>query len=151
MDSATISIAPMSASCALATSFSSLIKALASSSIGFFVICSNRILARGSSPFSFATVARVRRFGRYGRYKSSTTTNVCAARICSFSSSVSFPCSSMVESTCSFFSSRLRRYARRSERFLSCSSLNAPVASFRYLAMKGIVFPSSISFTAAST
>lgn len=41
--------------------------------------------------FSFAIVARVRRFGRYGLYKSSTTTSVCASRICFFSSSVSLP------------------------------------------------------------
>ena len=39
--------------------------------------------------FSFAIVARVRRFGRYGRYRSSTATSVSAARICFFNSSVS--------------------------------------------------------------
>ena len=40
---------------------------------------------------------------------SSTATSVSAARICCFNASVSLPCSSMEEMTCSFFSSRFRR------------------------------------------
>ena len=38
-----------------------------------------------------------------------------------------------------------------SYRFLSTSSFKEPVASLRYLEIKGIVLPSSISLTAAST
>ena len=57
----------------------------------------------------FAALALVRRFGRYGRYRSSTATIVVASSMALRSSSVSFPCSSMVASTCCFFSSRFRR------------------------------------------
>ena len=150
MLSAIISHAPLIASFALSTPFSSEIYASAAFSSGSFVFCNVISAANGSSPFSFAIVARVRRFGRYGRYRSSTATSVSAARICFFNSSVSFPCSSILEITCSFFSSRFLKYTRRSYSFLSCSSFSSPVASFLYLEINGIVFPSSISCTAAS-
>ena len=146
-----ISFAPAMASSTVFTSFSSDIYFCASSSNATFVCCNVINAARGSSPFSFAIVARVLLFGRYGRYKSSTTTRVSAARICALSSSVSLPCSSMLDNTCSFFSSRLRRYTSLSYNFLNCSSFNEPVASFLYREINGIVFPSSINFTAAST
>ena len=78
-------------------------------------------------------------------------TCVCADSIWARSCAVSFPCASMLSRTFSFFSWRLRRYLSLSSRVRSCSSSSVPVASFRYLAMKGIVFPSSMSFIAAST
>ena len=150
------------ASFAVLTSFSSETKTSASFSSGSFVICRRMIFASGSSPFSFAIVARVRRFGRYGRYKSSTTTRVAASSMDFFSSAVSLPCSStaaltsfrrssMLARTTALRSFKLRRYIRRSYTFRSTSSFKEPVASFRYREIKGIVFPSSISFTAAST
>ena len=100
---------------------------------------------------ALAIVALVLLFCLYGLYKSSTKTIVSAFIICSFNSSVSFPCSSILAITCVFLSSRLRRYLSLSSRARSCSSFNAPVTSFRYLAINGIVQPSSISLTAAST
>ena len=141
-----MSFAPAMASSTVCTSFSAEIYFCASSSKGFCIFCSIRSVASDSSPFSFAMVALVRLFGRYGRYRSSTATSVCT-----LSSSVNFPCSSIEASTCSFFSSRLRKYISRSCKLLSCSSFREPVASFRYRAINGIVFPSSISLTAAST
>ena len=146
-----MSQAPAMASFAVLTFFSSEAKASASFSSGSFVICRRMIFASGSNPFSFAIVARVRRFGRYGRYKSSTTTRVAASSMDFFSSAVSLPCSSMLARTTALRSFKLRRYIKRSYRFRSISSFKEPVASFRYREIKGIVFPSSISFTAAST
>ena len=146
-----MSFAPAMASSTVCTSFSAEIYFCASSSKGFCILCSIRSVASGSSPFSFAMVALVRLFGRYGRYRSSTATSVWAFIICTLSSSVNFPCSSIEASTCSFFSSRLRKYISCSCKLLSCSSFREPVASFRYRAINGIVFPSSISLTAAST
>ena len=109
------------------------------------------ISASGSKPFSLAIVALVRRFGRYGRYRSSNATIVITASICFFNSSVSLPCSSIVASTDAFFSSKFRRYTRRSDSARNCSSFKEPVTSFRYLAINGIVAPSSISSTDFST
>ena len=145
-----ISIAPCKASFTLLTPFSSLTKRSASSCRGFFVSCAKIRFDSSSSPFSLATLARVFLLGLYGRYRSSTVTIVSAARIFSRNSSVNLPCSSILLSTCSFFSSRFLRYPNLSFRFLRTSSFNEPVTSFRYLEIKGIVFPSSISFTAAS-
>ena len=53
--------------------------------------------------------------------------------------------------TVAFFSSKFLRYFSLSSNALNCSSFNSPVTGFLYLAINGIVFPSSISFTAAST
>ena len=64
---------------------------------------------------------------------------------------MSFPCSSMLAMTWVFLSSRFLKYFNLSSRLRSCSSFNAPVTSFLYRAIKGIVHPSSISLTAAST
>ena len=151
MRSAIISLAPFNASATFLTPFSSETYALASSSTGLSVICRRMISASGSSPFSLAIVARVRRFGRYGLYKSSTTTSVWASRICFFSSSVSLPWSSMLFNTWFFLSSRFLRYVSLSKSARSCSSLREPVASFLYREMNGMVLPSSINLTAAST
>ena len=145
MYSAMISFAPAIASSTVATSFSSEIYSTAACSNGISNFCNITSAANGSKPFSFAMVALVLLFGRYGRYKSSTTTKVSAAKICAFNSSVRFPCSSMVASTCSFFSSKFLKYCNLSYNLRSCSSLSAPVASFRYLEINGIVFPSSIN------
>ena len=146
-----ISQAPAIASSGVLTSFSGLMKALASSSRDLSVICRIIIFARGSNPFSFAIVARVRLFGRYGRYKSSTATCVVASKIAFFNSSVKSPCSSIEARHVAFFSSRLRKYDNLSERVRSCSSLRPPVASFLYREINGTVFPSSNSLIAAST
>ena len=62
-----MSIAPAIASEAVFTSFSSEIYLAASFSSGSEICCSVMTAANGSNPFSFATVARVLRFGRYGR------------------------------------------------------------------------------------
>ena len=97
--------APAIASSAVVTPFSASTYFAASSMSGVFIICSVITPASGSSPFSLAIVARVLRFGLYGRYKSSSRTIVSAERICAFSSSVSFPCSSMLASTVSLRSS----------------------------------------------
>ena len=109
------------------------------------------MLASGSKPFSLAIIALVLFFCLYGLYKSSTRTNVAASSICFFNSSVSLPCSSILEITAAFLSSRFLKYLSLSSRFLNTSSLREPVTSFLYLAINGIVFPSSISFTVAST
>ena len=77
---------------------------------------------------------------------SSSSTKVSAFKIWLFKSSSSFPSSFTLFITFSFFSSRLRRYLSLSSNFLSVSSLSEPVTSFLYLAMNGIVFPSSINF-----
>ena len=146
-----MSFAPASAAASSATSFSASTYLAASAMISPDSSCAKMVCASGSKPFSFAIVARVLLFGRYGLYKSSTATCVCASRIAFLSSSVSLPCSSMLASTVCFLSSRLRKYVSLSKRFLSTSSFNEPVASFLYLAIKGMVFPSSISLTAAST
>ncbi len=151
MLSAIISIAPAIASSTFATSFSSDTYSLASVSRGSLHCCNKIIFASGSRPFSLAIVALVLLLGRYGLYKSSTTTRVSAATIILRSSSVSFPCSSILESTCSFFSSRLRKYINLSCNLRNCSSSRDPVTSLRYLEINGIVFPSSINLTAAST
>ena len=95
-------------------------------------------------------VARVRLFCLYGLYKSSSSTRVLASMIDFFKSSVSFPCSSMEFNILSFFSSRFLRYFNLASNFLSISSSSEPVASFLYLAINGIVFPSSISFITLS-
>ena len=144
-------MAPSMASCTLSTPFSASTKAVASSSIVLVVACARKISASGSKPFSLAIVALVRRFGRYGRYRSSNATIVITASICFFNSSVSLPCSSIVASTDAFFSSKFRRYTRRSDSARNCSSFKEPVTSFRYLAINGIVAPSSISSTDFST
>ena len=108
------------------------------------------MFANSSNPFSLAIVARVRLFCLYGLYKSSSSTRVFASRMDFFNSSVSFPCSSMEFKTDSFFSSRFLRYFNLASNLLRISSSSEPVASFLYLAMNGIVFPSSISFITLS-
>ncbi len=61
--------------------------------------------ANGSSPFSLATVARVRRLGRKGKYKSSSSVFCKQASIFSLSSSVSLPCSAIAFKITDFRSS----------------------------------------------
>ena len=102
--------------------------------------------ASGSSPFSFAIVALVLFFCLYGLYKSSTSVKIEAFKMLFFSSSVSFPCSSIRRITSSFLASKFLKYINLSFNFLRTSSLKLPVTSFLYLAIKGIVFPSSINF-----
>lgn len=82
---------------------------------------------------------------------SSTSARVLAISIALLISSVSFPCSSMLFITSCFLCSKFLRYVSLSPNSLKVSSLSPPVASFLYLAINGIVFPSSINFTAAST
>ena len=145
-----ISHAPASAACASGTSCSASTKTLASSSREAFFLPDSISMANGSSPRSLAIPALVFLFCLYGRYKSSTSTSVIACMIFSLSSSVSFPCSSMEFCTASFLSSSERRYLSLTSSSRNCSSFNAPVASLRYLEINGIVFPSSMRFTAAS-
>ena len=80
--SAIMSAAPCSASSIVEISFSGFTKGKANS-------CGEReagswakiAWASGSSPFSRATEARVRRLGRKGRYRSSTSAKVAAEKI----------------------------------------------------------------------
>ena len=130
MFSAIISMAPAMASSAVRTSFSAFMYLSASSSRGWSRNWSMMMSARPWSPFSFATVALVFLFGRYGLYRSSSATMVIASSIAFLSSGVIFSCSVMEAITVSFFSARFLRYVRRSSRLRSCSSFNAPVASF---------------------
>ena len=150
--SATISFAAASASSTLSTPRSGLIYFSASSSgFGQFLSCSYNRSASGSSPFSLAIVARVRRFCLYGRYKSSASDKVFAERMAAFNSSVSFPCSSILLIISSLRSSRFRKYLSLSSNVRSEVSSIAPCASLRYLAINGIVFPSSINAMTFST
>ena len=107
-------------------------------------------VASPSSPFSLAIIARVRLFGLYGLYISSTATTVSAWSSFARSSSVSLPCDSIDAITVCFLSSSERKYLSLSSKRLRISSSSAPVASFRYLAINGIVFPSSMSVITAS-
>ena len=124
---------------------------MASFSNGSFVICRRIRFASGSNPFSLAIIALVRFFCLYGRYKSSTATRVFASSICFASSLVSFPCSSIFFLIASLRSSKFLKYNSLSWKLRSVSSSNEPVISFRYLAMNGIVLPSSISLIVVST
>ena len=139
-----------SAFSALSISFSGFTYAAArtmGSSEGF---CFRMASASGSSPFSRAIMARVRRFGRYGRYRSSRTARVVAASIFARSDSSSLPWASMVPRMVSRRFSSPRRYSSRSPKLRSCWSSISPVCSFLYRAMKGMVFPSSISAATVS-
>ena len=136
MFSAIMSFAPCRASSALCTCFASSVSSpvtyfAASPKTSSVAFWASRYSASPESPFSLAMPALVFLLGRYGRYRSSTTTSVSAASIFSFNSSVSFPCSSILPSTCSFFSSKERRYKSLSCRFRSCSSFKEPVTSLR--------------------
>ena len=70
---------------------------------------------------------------------------VSAAEIWAASSFVSLPCSSMDLRIVSLRSSRFRRYFSRSSNCRRISSSRPPVLSFLYLAINGMVLPSSIS------
>ena len=134
------------------TPFSSLTNSAASSSmLPVSCSCFQKIIARGSNPFSLALEALVAFFCLKGLYRSSTLCSTSAFRISSLSSSVSLPCSSMRRITSSLRSSRPLRYASLVSSSLSMSSESPPVASLRYLAINGIVLPSSISCTVFST
>ena len=109
------------------------------------------IFARGSRPFSLALEARVAFFCLNGLYKSSNLCKTSAFRISSFNSSVNLPCSSISRIISSFLSSRFLRYTNLSYKSLNTTSSSDPVCSFLYLAINGIVLPSSISFTVFST
>jgi len=65
--SAMMSRAPARASSTVSTPFSASTKAAASAAGSVAASCAKRIAARGSRPFSFATVALVRRLGLKGR------------------------------------------------------------------------------------
>ena len=147
--SAIIYFAPVIAS---STSFTlSVIYSLATSSILIFTGNDIIILASGSSPKAIASVALVFFFSLYGLYKSSTSTNFSHFIISNFNSSVSIPFSSMSLITSSFLFNKLTWYSYTSFIFLICSSSNAPVASFLYLAINGTVLLSSKSFNTFST
>ena len=100
-----MSIAPAIASSLLSTSFSASIKSSEILSILSFGFCARIISASGASPFSFAIVALVRRFGLNGRYISSSSDNVTAFSIDFAISTVKFSCSSIKRNISSFLSS----------------------------------------------
>ena len=131
--------------------FSIFTYSFAISYISFVSFCSFIISAKCSKPLAFATVALVFFFCLYGLYMSSTSAKVVAISVCFTISSVSFPCSSIDFIISCFLCSRFLKYVNLSPNILNCSSLKPPVTSFLYLAMNGIVFPSSISFIAFST
>ena len=147
---AMISSASLIAVSASFTSCSSFKYLSASSRTETVASCDMIYVASPSSPFSLAIIARVRLFGLYGLYISSTATTVSACSSLARSSSVNFPWDSIDEITVCFLSSSERRYLSLSSKRLRISSSSAPVASFRYLAMKGIVFPSSMRLITAS-
>ena len=147
--SAKISLAQFKASVAVSTSFSGEINFSASAS--GLAQGRRRAFASSSSPFSLAIMPLVLRFGLQGRYRSSRRTAVSAARISFFNSSVNFPCSKILWRILSLRSSSFRRYCSFSSRFRSSSSFKPEVSSLRQRAIKGTVFPSSKSCTAAST
>ena len=108
------------------------------------------ISASGSRPLALAFPALVVFFCLKGLYRSSTLCRISAFSISAFSSSVSLPCSSILRRTSCLRSSSPLRYLSLSSMARSCSSFSPPVTSFRYLAIKGTVLPSSISLTACS-
>ena len=152
MRSAMISEAPASACSAFSTPFSpSIYFAASAAGSGQSGDCAYKISASGSKPFSFATVARVRRFCLYGRYKSSTSASVCAPSICAESSSVNFPWFSIEVFTSCLRASRLRKYCNLSASVRMVWSSIVPCISLRYRAIKGTVFPSSRRVTTFCT
>ena len=145
-------MAPASASSAVFTSFSVSTKASASSSgVPSVLSCAYISIASGSRPFSLALEALVAFFCLKGLYRSSTRCRTSAFSICSCRSGVSFPCSSISLITSSFLSSRPLRYFSLLSISLRITSRRPPVTSFLYRAMKGMVFPSSMSPTVFST
>ncbi len=130
--SAIMSRAPLMASSAVSTPFSSSMNSKASASGSPLLLsCSKITSANGSRPFSFATVALVRRFCLYGRYMSSSSARMVALSIAFSSSSVIFPCSSMSLYISCLRVSKPRRYEYRSERDRNVWSSTDPVSSLR--------------------
>ena len=125
-----ISCAPCNASSAEETSFSLAIYFSASDCTSPSVSCISHS-ASGSSPFSLAIVAFVRRFCLYGRYKSSTCCIFTDCVISVSNSGVSFPCSSISRITSFFRFSKFSRYAYRSSISRIWTSSRLPVISFR--------------------
>ena len=127
-----ISHAPASAASAVSTSFPGSMDPAAMDKIFPSVAsCAHIISARGPSPRSLAFVARVLFFCLNGLYRSSTLCSISACSISLFSSSVSFPCSSMLFMTSAFLSSRPLRYESLSSRSRSSTSVSPPVTSLR--------------------
>ena len=157
MRSAMMSRAPASASSSVSVPFFSSIChsrpacSFAAACTSSVTSCAQIKSASGSSPFSFAVVARVRFFCRNGAYKSSSTFIVSAAPIffsrsavSSFRSSSDFMMLSRRLSSSSSCSSRSRM-------FIIFTSSSSPVRSLRYRAMNGTVPPSSSSTAVAAT
>lgn len=128
--SAMMSRAPASASSGVSTFFSGSTN-FAASARGSKSPCAKINSAKGSRPFSRATVARVRRLGLKGRYTSSNSTSVSMARIFSLSSSVSLPCFSIVSRTVARRLSSSRNWPIRSRIVVRATSSRLPVASLR--------------------
>ena len=149
--SAIISFAPSIASSAVLISFSGSMYFLAIFLTLSLTSCARIIWASGSNPLSRAIVALVLFLLLNGLYKSSSSTNVLAFKMLFFKSSSSFPSSSILFMIFSFLSSRFLRYFSLSSNFLKVSSFSEPVTSFLYLAMKGMVLPSSINLITFST
>ena len=108
------------------------------------------IFASGSKPFFIASVAFVFFFSLKGLYISSISTSLLQFIIFCLSSSVRSPFSSINLITSSFLFNKFTWYSYTSFIFLISSSFKLPVASFLYLAINGIVFPSPSSFSVAS-
>ena len=107
--------------------------------------------ASSSNPFSRASLAGERFLGLWGRNRSSRRLFVSAARMPARSSSVSFPCDSMVLRMVFLRSESCRMSATRSLIMRRRSSSSPPDFSFRYRAMNDGLLPSSSNCTAVST
>ena len=142
-----MSLAPFSAS---STSFTSPFTNCCARASRFLSRCIIIIVASGSSPFWRAASARVLRLGLNGRYMSSISVLSQLFSMRWRSSSVSFPCSSIVDKIVSL---RLATSHSLSCRFFIssiCTSSSPPVASFLYRLINGIVAPPSRSFSVLS-
>ena len=138
-----ISPAPWRAASTSGTFFSSFTKGRASSLSGVLSFCAKITSASGFNPFASAIVAFVCLFGLNGRYISSSSVIVLAFSKLSIISGVIFSCSVISLMMSFFLSSKLRRYVSLSEKSLKTWSSQLPVISLRYLAINGIVQPSS--------
>ena len=149
--SAMMSCAPCMASSILATPFSLQTNSFAflfTSAAGF---CNIRKVANGSNPFCRATSARVFLLGLNGRYISSNSVLSQEPSTRDFNSGVSLPCSSMVFRMVSLRFANSFNFSNWSLTLATCTSSRAPVTSFRYRLMNGMVHPSSKSPTVPAT
>ena len=99
--------------------------------------------ASGSNPISLAACALVRRLGLKGRYRSSRMFASQQFSIFPFISSVNFPWASMVAMMVSLRLAISFSFPYLTFISVTCSSVKPPVRSFLYLAMNGMVHPSS--------